>query len=115
MLDTHGQWQSCNAVLDTGNHGPTLIRRAVCERLGLAAPQATAPSHFQRAIGSAEITGVVPGAHCTVPLITASYRVGDTVLRDVTVGMSESEGNWDVLVSSDHLKDIQAQGYTLRV
>eukprot|EP01004_Peranema_trichophorum_P007756 NODE_6532_length_874_cov_40.496671_g5937_i0.p1 GENE.NODE_6532_length_874_cov_40.496671_g5937_i0~~NODE_6532_length_874_cov_40.496671_g5937_i0.p1 ORF type:complete len:216 (+),score=32.81 NODE_6532_length_874_cov_40.496671_g5937_i0:84-731(+) len=115
IIDNDLKWHIGKALLDTGNLGITLISESFARHLGLTHSPGQDPSVFQTWLGTTEISGVVPGAKHDVPLISITYRIKEKVFKNRTVGVCSSDNNWDLLVSNNDLRELQSDGYQLKL
>jgi hypothetical protein len=111
VRDVNGNWYPCNACLDTGNGGCTLIVRRTAIRMGLCDgygnPLAGGRMRY------VHVRGVVEGASEKVPTTTIEYRIkGKTMIVDA--GITGAEMGCDLLVSRAEIARFEDDGFTLR-
>ena len=111
VRDVNGNWYPCNACLDTGNGGCTLIVRRTAIRMGLCDgygnPLAGGRTRY------VHVRGVVEGASEKVPTATIEYRIkGKTMIVDA--GITGAEMGCDLLVSRAEIARFEDDGFTLR-
>ena len=102
-------WYPCNACLDTGNGGCTLIVKEMAIRMGLV-------DGFGNPVGGrtrmVSVQGVVAGASERIPTVTMVYRIKGKEMV-VEAGVTSANMGCDLLVSRREIAQFEDDGYTL--
>eukprot|EP01006_Ploeotia_vitrea_P055205 TRINITY_DN67973_c6_g2_i2.p1 TRINITY_DN67973_c6_g2~~TRINITY_DN67973_c6_g2_i2.p1 ORF type:complete len:383 (+),score=9.62 TRINITY_DN67973_c6_g2_i2:34-1149(+) len=103
VQDSAEVWRPAVALLDTGNHGPTMMKRSYAEAHGLWKEG--------NATKTTEVVGVA-GIPMSCPVIPVTFRLKVQVLN-VEVALCTGEKSWDLLVSHQNLQTMLSEGYVL--
>lgn len=109
VRDVGMEWYPCQACLDTGNGGCTLVVKELAIRMGLVDGFGNPKGGRTRMV---HVQGVVAGASERIPTVTLVYRLKGKEMV-VEAGVTSAAMGCDLLVSRRDIARFEEDGYTL--